>query len=238
MNTVTTAVNYGIKITEFAGGIRFGTDSLLVSEFCPRCRNAVDLGSGSGVIGLMLLASGRAKTVSGVEISPEYARLAVRNAGQNGFSQEYSCVCADVADVKRHFRTGMFGLCVSNPPYLPAKTGLTNESGLKHAAFHETTADIGGFCAAAAYLLKYGGKFCCVYRPEYLQRLISAAGENGLALKRLRFVHPDKNSPPSLLLAEFRKGGGAGASVMPPLFIYDDAEHKIFGAETQRTISR
>ncbi|MBQ6183370.1 MAG: methyltransferase [Clostridia bacterium] len=237
MNTVTTAVNYGIKLTEFAGGIRFGTDSLLVSEFCPRCSNAVDLGSGSGVIGLLLLAAGKAKNVTGVEISSEYARLAVRNAGQNGFSREYSCVCADVADVKRFFGAGTFGLCVSNPPYLPAGTGVTNESGLKHAAFHETASDIGGFCAAAAYLLKYGGRFCCVYRPEYVQRLLAAAGGNGLALKRLRFVHPDRVSPPSLLLAEFRKGGGAGASVLPPLFIYDDTEHKKFGAEIQKIIA-
>ena len=238
MKTVTTAVNYGIKLTEYEGGIRFGTDSLLVSDFCPRCADAVDLGAGSGVIGLLLLASGKAKTVTGIELSPEYARLAEENAYANGFSGAYSCVCADVADVRRVREAGKYGLCVSNPPYLPANTGHINKQGLKHSAFHETTAGITEFCSAASYLLKYGGKFCVVYRTEYLQRLVTAAGENGLALKRLRFVYPDTASAPPLLLAEFRKGGGAGAAVLPPLLIYDDTEHKRYSAELQKLILR
>ena len=237
MEMTVNTVNYGLKIAELSGGIKFGTDSLLLSHFCPSAPDCADLGAGSGIIGLLLLASGKVKSVKGVEIKPEYARLAEENARLNGFGSVYSCDCADVCSVRGVLPAGSCSLCVSNPPYLPAGSGIENPKGLKHAAFHETTADINAFCAAASYLLKYGGRFCCVYRPEYIARLISAAQTNGLALKRLRFVHPDISSPPSLALAEMRKGGGNGVSVMRPLVIYTDESHKEYTKEMLGMVS-
>lgn len=231
METTVNTVNYGLKIAELSGGIKFGTDSLLLSHFCPSAAECADLGAGSGIIGLLLLASGKVKSVKGVEIRPEYARLAEENAQNNGYGDVYSCVCADVCSVRGVMDAGAYGLCVSNPPYIPAGSGIENPKGLKHAAFHETTADINAFCAAASYLLKYGGRFCCVYRPEYTARLITAAQSNALALKRMRFVHPDISSPPSLVLVELLKGGKSGASVMRPLVIYTDATHKEYTKE-------
>ena len=237
MKTVKTQINCGITLSEYAGGIRFGTDSLLLASFCPKSAKCADLGAGSGVIGLLLLACGKAKHVTGVEISPEYARLANENAASNGFESAYTCVNADISNIRSAFAAGECGLCVSNPPYLPAKSGIENPSGLKHAAFHETTADIDVFCAAASYIIKFGGSFCCVYRPEYTERLVSGARKNGMALKRLRFVHPDIASPASLLLAEFRKGGKNGARVMPPLIVYADAAHTVYTDEMRGTIA-
>ena len=237
METTVNTVNYGLKIAELSGGIKFGTDSLLLSYFCPPAPDCADLGAGSGIIGLLLLASGKVKSVKGVEIKPEYARLAEKNAKDNGFGGVYSCECADVCSVRGVLPAGSFSLCVSNPPYLPAKSGIENPKGLKHAAFHETTADINAFCAAASYLLKYGGRFCCVYRPEYTERLIAAARSGNLALKRMRFVHPDISSPPSLVLVEMRKGGKSGASVMRPLIVYTDESHKEYTKEMLGIVS-
>lgn len=237
MKTVKTQINCGITLSEYAGGIRFGTDALLLSSFCPKSAKCADLGAGSGAIGLLLLASGKAKYVTGVEISPEYARLANENAASNGFEKVYSCIECDVSNIRSALPAGEYGLCVSNPPYLPAKSGIENPSGLKHAAFHETTADIDVFCAAASYIIKFGGSFCCVYRPEYIQRLVSGAHKNAMALKRLRFVHPDTASPASLVLAEFRKGGKDGARVMPPLVVYTDNAHTVYTDEMRRTVA-
>ena len=236
MRTTVTAVNYGINITEYAGGIRFGTDSLLLSAFCRKHGRCADLGAGSGIIGLMLLAAKKAPFVTGIELVPEYASLANANAAANGMESSYECIRADVNDVRSLLPAGEYGLCVCNPPYLPAGTGIENKAGLKHAAFHETTADIGGFCAAAAYLLKFGGSFCCVYRPEYLTRLTAAMESNSLSLKRLRFVHPDLASPPSLILAEARKGGRPGVRVMPPLIVYSGPEHTSYTPEMRGVI--
>ncbi|MDD4124521.1 MAG: methyltransferase [Eubacteriales bacterium] len=231
---VTTRINTGILLDEFRGGIRFGTDTLLLSHFCGRGKNGCDLGSGSGVLSFLLLTSGRASHMTGVELIKEYAELSVSNARKNGFSEKYVCINRGVEDAAGTIKAGSMDFAVSNPPYLKAArvNDRKNTNPLKYAAYHETTADIDKFCSFAGYILKSGGRFYCVYRPEYLAKLVSAMDRHRIKLKKLRFVYPSEGKPPCLILTEGKKDGNDGVTTLPPLYIYADGTHTKYSAET------
>lgn len=229
---VTTRINSGILLDEIKGGVRFGTDALLLSHFCGGRGKGCDLGSGSGVLSFLLLTGGKAAHMTGVELIREYAEISVSNAEKNGFSGLYECLNCGVESAAGKLKAGSMDFVVTNPPYLKAGSGKTNINPLKYTAFHETTADIYKFCGCAGYILKSGGKFYCVYRPEYIAKLIAAMDRNGIKLKRLRYVCPSEGKPPCLILAEGKKDGSDGVKTEPPLYIYADGTHTKYSAET------
>ena len=229
---VTTRINSGIMLDEIKGGIRFGTDTLMLSHFCGGGRLGCDLGSGSGVLSFLLLTRGKASHVTGVELIKEYAELSVSNAKKNGLSDKFTCINRGVEDIAGEITAGSMDFVVTNPPYLKADCGRKNLNPLKYTAFHETTADIYKFCACAGYILKSGGRFFCVYRPEYLAKLIAAMESNGIKLKKLRYVYPSEGKPPCLILTEGKKDANDGVITMPPLYIYADGAHTKYSAET------
>lgn len=231
MEKITTKVNKNIILSEYKNGIRFGTDALLLCHFSGRHNKGVELGSGSGIISFLLLSSGKLKTATGIELSPEYAALSVENAVQNGFDDRFECINCDVNHIKGRYTAGNADCVFSNPPYLSRETGKKNQNALKFIAFHETTADINAFLAAAGYCLKSGGKFYCVYRPEYLSKLFCAMHGVGITPKRLRFVFPSPGKPPSLVLTEGKKHAKDGLIILPPLHIYGDGSHTCFSDE-------
>lgn len=230
---ITTRINSDILLAEYKNGIRFGTDALLLSHFCGKGRRGCDLGSGSGVISFLLLSLRKTEKMTGVELTGEYASLSVLNAEKNGFAKSYDCVNCDVLDIKEHIKAGSMDFAVTNPPYLPSDAGRINDDRLKFSAFHETTSDINGFVSAASYALKYGGSFYCVYRPEYIAKLIYAMESNLISLKRLRYVFPSEGKEPCLVLAEGKKNGKSGTKTEPPLYIYTDGTHKQYTSEME-----
>ncbi len=233
-SVVTTKINSGITLDEYKGGMRFGTDTLLLAHFCGKNRGKAgcDLGSGNGALSLLLLANSKAARMTGVELIREYAELSVVNAEKNGFADKFVCVNRGVEDVTGIIGAGSMDFVATNPPYLKSACGKINTNPLKYAAFHETTADIDKFCACAGYILKSGGRFYCVYRPEYIAKLIAAMDRNGIKLKKLRYVYPSAGKPPCLILTEGKKGGSDGTVNVPPLYIYADGSHTKYSAET------
>jgi tRNA1Val (adenine37-N6)-methyltransferase len=135
---------------------------------------------------------------------------------------------ADLRDyVKEGTRCGQMDVVFANPPYM-VSSGKGNRAPEKQAARHEVFGGIFDFAAAAARLLRYGGRFYCVYRPDRLIDLLADLRENKLEPKRMTFVHADVATPPSMVLVEGRRGGNASLKLTKPLIIYTDNSHKTY----------
>ena len=159
-----------------------------------------------------------------IEIQKEIAEIAVKNVEINGFSEKIDVICRDIRE-KDVSMNGAFGVVFSNPPYMKTDSGKANVYDEKNIARHEVCGDIRDFCIAAKRLLKFGGVFAVVYRPDRLCDLFSAMRESTLEPKRITFVHADTRAEPSMALVEAKKGGRCGLMVTKPLIIYADMTH-------------
>ena len=216
-----TEINDGLKLIEKTDGLTFGTDAYLLSAYVRKQSRAVcaDLGSGTGIIPLLMLARGKVKAAAAVELQADFAELIGRNAELNGLADRLRAVNSDVRELNADTLGGTVDIAVSNPPYMkPA--GKPNESERKNIARHEIAGGIGDFCAAAYRILKHGGLFYTVWRPDRLSELVCALTAARLEPKRMTFVHARAELPPCLVLCEAKKGASAGMYVTPPLIMY------------------
>lgn len=224
-----TKINDDLILKEYKNGLLFGTDALLLSRFaCGGLRKkVVDLGSGSGVIGLLMLAEKKAGHVWGVEIQKKYAELAEDNARTNGLSDKYTSVCNDLNEVKNIFDCGFADVVVSNPPYMKTTYGKKNISEEKMIARHEVSCNIDDVCKAASWCLKYGGDFFIVHRPERLSSIMSSMKKYSIEPKKLLIVSATSDSSPSLVLVSGRKDASEGLVILPNIYLFKDEEKKI-----------
>lgn len=214
-------INEGLSLIEKKDGLTFGTDAYLLSAYVRRQSkaHAVDLGSGTGIIPLLLLARGKVASVEAVELQEEFAELIERNAELNDFSERMFAHCADVREINADSFGRTVDIAVSNPPYMKT-SGKPNGSDRKNIARHEVAGGISDFCGAAGRILKHGGLFYTVYRADRLCELISALTAAKLEPKRMTFVHARAELPPCLVLCESKKGASPGMYVTPPLVMY------------------
>lgn len=236
-----TKINAGISLKEPNGGIRFGTDALLLADFAAgvvRRGKCIDLGTGSGVIPLLMLASGSNADFIGLELQPEYAKIARENAEVNGFGKRFSVICGDATDYKSLFECGRADYCITNPPYMRFDCGKDNERLALSIARREVKGGAELFCKAASWCLKSGGQFFAVYRPDRLVTLLCAMRECGIEPKRLRAVIPSVGKKPSLVLVEGKKDGREGLVYENDLIIYTDSTHTLETDEIKRIYSR
>ncbi len=229
-------INARLTLREHRSGIRYGTDALLLASFVRGRRNAkcADLGTGCGVIPLLLLASGRCGEARGFEVQAEYAVLAAENARENGMEGRFSVTQGDIREIAALCPAGWADYVTANPPYLRADCDKRNADFVKYAAFHEHFGSIADFARAAAYLLGTGGAFFTVYRPDRLSRLLTALSAAGLEPKRLRPVAADVLRAPSLVLVESVKGAAEGMVYEKNLVIYRDSAHTQYTDELER----
>ena len=213
-----------------AGGYRFvyddtlfrpGTDSFLLSSL-PHLKPGLrvcDLGSGTGLLGLLLLQRQPQLTITGVEIQEQAVRLAKKAAVENALTDRLIFQHLDLREVRSSFPTGGFDLVISNPPYYSPQRGRTAEQNTIRTARSEVDCTLEDVAGAAAYLLRWGGSFCIVHKPERLTDLLCTLRDAALEPKRLRFVNKTAESAPSLVLLEARRGGKPGLTVEPPLVL-------------------
>ncbi len=203
------------------GRTRIGTDSLSLGTFLrirPRGR-VCDLGCGSGVLGLLALCAQPDCIVTGVELSPEDCALARETVRRNRLDGRFRVLEGDIRAISALLPAGQFDSVISNPPYFPA--GPASPDPARARARREDSCSLDELCRAAAWLLRWGGDFALVHRPERLADLCCALRAHGLEPKRLQLVRHHAGAPVSLLLLEARRGGRPGLAFLPDLLLHD-----------------
>ena len=217
------AVNEKISLIAKKDGLTFGTDAYLLAAFMrPQAKaRAVELGTGTGIISLLCAARARFAQIDALEIQADFAELAERNVRLNGLDGSIRVRLADVRTVRADELGGECDVVFANPPYMRTDSGKRNDSDYKYIARHEVCGTVDDFCGAAERLLKYGGRFYCVWRPDRLSELMAAMRAHGLEMKTAVFVHADAESEPSMMLCSATRGGAAGLRILPPLLLHD-----------------
>ena len=222
-------VNDDIELIQNTEGLTFGTDALLLAGYVNgKHKSAIELGGGTGIISMLLLARGKAEEVTCIEIQEEFAELIGRNAEHNGLGNRLTAVCSDVRDFRPERECE---LVFSNPPYMKTTSGKSNLDDKKNIARHEVAGTIYDFCRAGGKMLKYGGTFAVVYRPDRLIDLIDALRCASLEPKRMTYVHANADSEPSMVLIEAKKGGKCGLKLTKPLLIYKNSDNKDYSED-------
>ncbi|MBQ7319360.1 MAG: methyltransferase [Clostridia bacterium] len=217
-------INAQLRLIQKKNGLTFGTDAYLLSAFvrpAPHDR-AVDLGSGTGVIPLLLTARQKIAYACAIEIQPAFAALIARNVALNDLTDRITPLCADVREVcpQQLPWAKEADIVTANPPYMRTDSGARNRADEKYIARHEVAGGIDDFCAAAARLLRSGGLFYSVWRPDRLSALMASMARHRLEPKRMVFVHADEQSEPSMVLTEARLDGAPSLKILPPLFLH------------------
>ena len=220
--TVDELRRHRLSIGQPRDGYRFSLDPLLLCDFAAirTGERAIDLGSGCGIIPLILARQAEATNVTGVEFQEQMVELARRNVSINGLGDRISILAADITSLKGVFPVSSFDLVVSNPPYRRAGTGRVSPRAGRDKARHESTACLTDFLTAAKYLVKPGGRICFIYHPSRLVELFAEATLLKLAPLRLRMVHGNDISGAGMFLVELVKGRRGDLSVLPPLIVY------------------
>ena len=197
------------------------TDSFLLGGFVRtrRGERICDLGAGTGLLGLLLLARQPELTVIGVEIQSAACELARRTAELNGLTDRLIPWQADLRKAEALPPAGSFAAVVSIPPLFAAGSGILSPNGLRRTARAEICCTLSDVCAAAARLLRSGGRFSLVLRPDRMAELFTLLQKQRLEPKRFRLVQYAASAAPSLLLLECRKDGHPGLAAEPTLFL-------------------
>lgn len=226
-------VNEGIRLIQRTDGLTFGTDALFLSAYIKQNnKKCVELGSGTGIISLLLLSRNKAQQIYAYEVQGSFADITQRNAVINGFEDRLTVLHKDIREATQSDINGDADVVFTNPPYMKNGAGLDNYTDEKNIARREIFGGIDDFCSAARRLLKFGGRFYCVYRPDRLIELLCSMRANNIEPKRITFIHADSDSSPSLILAEGRLGAGVELNVTRPLVIYSSKEHNQYTPDT------
>ena len=223
------AVNEKITLIQKKDGLTFGTDAFLLAAFIRQQKSAyaVELGAGTGIISLLLAARERLGHIEALEIQEDFYHITSRNVSLNGFDDKITARNFDIRELSGTTLGREADVVFTNPPYMITGGGKRNDSDRKYIARHEVCGGIEDFCAAARRVLKHGGRFYCVWRPDSLTSLISSMRANKLEPKTLVFVHADTKSEPSMVLVSATKYGAEGMRILPPLFMYEDGSRNM-----------
>lgn len=214
----------GYKIIQDPEKFCFGMDAVLLSGFAdaPENGRVLDLGTGTGIIPILMAAKTKASELIGLEIQSESAEMADRSVELNDLRDRVKIIQGDIKEAGQIFGAASFDIVTSNPPYMIGGHGLQNPDGPKAIARHEVLCDLKDVVAAAAKCLKTGGKFYMVHRPFRLAEIMVTMHEYKLEPKRMRLVHPFIDKEPSMVLIEGVRGGKSRIKVESPLVIYEE----------------
>ncbi len=214
-------INEDLSLIQLKRGLTFGTDAYLLAAFVKeKAGRGADLGSGTGVASLLCLSKNKTSYMYAAEIQPYYAELINRNAKLNVLCEKLSVFSGDIRTFSQKDTEGELDIVISNPPYMKADGGFGTKSEEMNIARRELNGTIDDFCACASRLLKFGGLFYTVYRPDRLIDLICALRGASLEPKKLITVYPDEDSKPCLVLCEAKKGAQSAVTMSKPLIIY------------------
>lgn len=213
----------GFQIIQHQQKFCFGMDAVLLSGFAKvkDSGRALDLGTGTGIIPILLAGKTKAKELVGLEIQEESADMARRSVLLNGLEERISIVTGDIKEADRLFAPASFDVITSNPPYMTGNHGLTNPDMPKAIARHEILCTLEDVVSRTERLLKPGGKFFMVHRPFRLAEIFVTLCEYHLEPKRMQLVYPYVDKEPNMVLIEAMRGGKPRITVEKPLIVYE-----------------
>jgi tRNA1Val (adenine37-N6)-methyltransferase len=223
--TLDTLFGGRLKILQKKQGYRFSIDALLLAYFAepgPDDR-VIDLGTGCGIVPLILIFRKKAKKVTGVEIQASLADLARRNAVLNRCSTRFQVWEDDLRGLDKRAKRESFDLVLTNPPYRRVGSGRVNPHMEKAVARHEIKATLEDVLQAAHYLLKDKGRLAIIYPASRVADLMRGLSQYHLEPKRIQFVHSHEKDEARLVLVEALKEGHAQVKILPPFFLYDSS---------------
>jgi tRNA1Val (adenine37-N6)-methyltransferase len=213
-----------VKVYQNRQGYRFSVDAVLLYAFVNMkyVRHVADLGTGSGIIGLLLARKYPSARVTLVELQESLYRLVVENIQINGLEGRVQAVLADIRHMREKFEQMSCDLVVSNPPFRKPTTGRLSVGPERAIARHELALKFRDLAGAASHLLKVKGRFFMIYHPERLSEVFEMLRESRLEPKRIRFVHNNAGAESKIVLIEAVKEAKPGVKIERPLFIYHE----------------
>ncbi len=214
----------GYKIIQSKDKFCFGMDAVLLSGFAnvKENENMLDLGTGTGIIPILLEAKTAGKHFTGLEIQEESALMASRSVQYNCLNDKIDIVKGDIKEASNIFGKAVFDVVTSNPPYMNDNHGLKNPELPKAIARHEVLCTLEDVVREASLLLKPGGRFYMVHRPHRLSEIMSELKNNKLEPKRIKFVHPFIDKEANMVLIEATRGGNSMVKIEKPLIVYKE----------------
>ncbi|MEY8236584.1 tRNA1(Val) (adenine(37)-N6)-methyltransferase [Lachnospiraceae bacterium 66-29] len=200
----------------------FGMDAVLLSGFArvKKQETALDLGTGTGIIPILLEAKTQGLHFTGLEIQPESADMARRSVAYNHLEDKINIEIGDIKDASRIFGASSFHVVTTNPPYMTGQHGLTNPNEAKAIARHEILCCLEDVIRESARILKPQGRFYMVHRPFRLTEIMVLMHQYGLEPKRMQLVYPFKDKEPNMVLLEGLRGGNPRITIEKPLIVY------------------
>lgn len=202
----------------------FGMDAVLLSDFAKVKKNekALDLGTGNGIIPILLEAKNNGEHYTGLEIQPESADLARRSVAYNHLEEKISIEIGDICEASKIFGVDSMDVVTTNPPYMIGQHGVKNDADAKTIARHEVLCTLDDIIRESARLLKPSGRFYMVHRPFRLAEIFSTMVNYHIEPKRMRLVYPYVDKEPNMVLIEGLRGGKSRITVERPLIVYKD----------------
>lgn len=203
----------------------YGIDAVILSDFAAKLMrrqdSIADLGTGTGIIPLILSHKTKTGRITGFEVQESSYEKAMRNIEINGLHNRLEFICTNVTEIPdRYF--GCFDAVTCNPPYAKGGAAILSAAGPKAIARHEILATLEDFIKAGSLLLRDRGEFFMVHRPSRLVDILTIGRKYRLEAKTMRLVSPREGTQPNIVLVHFVKGGGSELKVMPPLYVYED----------------
>ncbi len=227
----------GYGIIQRNDGFCFGMDAVLLSGFAgvKAGGTAVDLGTGTGIIPILLEAKTKGRTFYGLELQQEIADMAARSVKLNALEDRVHIICGDIRDICTEAEQGRadtlealralrgrVDTVTSNPPYMKAGSGITNPDDIKLISRHEVSCTLSDVCKAVARLLKVGGHFYMVHRPLRLPEIITELKNVHLEPKRIKPVYPYVDREANMILIDAVKGGAGECRFEKPIIVYKE----------------
>ena len=214
----------GYQIIQDTGRFCFGMDAVLLTGFVriKSGERVLDMGTGTGIIPILLEAKTKAAHFTALEIQSDSADMAERSVKINGLENKIAVVQGDIKEAGLLFGAASFDVVTTNPPYMIGEHGLKNPDEAKAIARHEVLCTLEDVVREAAKVLKSSGRFYMVHRPFRLAEIIRTLSTYSLELKRLQFVHPYIDKEPNMVLLECIKGAKPRVTVEPPLVVFKE----------------
>ena len=213
----------GYEIIQNPERFCFGIDAVLLSDFVrvKKEETILDLGTGTGILPILLAAKTQGKHFTGLEIQAESADMAVRSVEHNRLGDRIDIVTGDIKEAAEIFRPAFFDVIVTNPPYMLAEHGLRNPGDAKAIARHEVLCTLDDILRESGKLLQESkGRFYMIHKPFRLAEIIIKMNQYKIEPKRIQFIHPYVDKEPTMVLIEGIKGGKSRVKIEPPVIMY------------------